>query len=89
MASYFSLHTFFLIFLCSFQLAWPFTVIMSDSGVPSTLIDGPQTGFSMNKNGARTNPREQEAVYDIMRATENGWATNIHDMCRERWHGIE
>ena len=62
---------------------------MSDSGVPSTLIDGPQTGFSMNKNGARTNPQEQEAVYDIMRATGNDWATDIPDVCRGRWHGIE
>ncbi|XP_022716557.1 protein TOO MANY MOUTHS-like, partial [Durio zibethinus] len=79
----------FLIVLCSFQLARPFTVIMSDSGVPSTLIDGPQTGFSMNKNGARTNPQEQEAVYDIMRATGNDWATDIPDVCRGRWHGIE
>ncbi|XP_007023220.2 PREDICTED: protein TOO MANY MOUTHS [Theobroma cacao] len=84
-----SLHTLFLIFVSSFQLARPFTVIMSDSGVPSTLIDGPQTGFSMNKNGARTNPREQEAVYDIMRATGNDWATSIPDVCRGRWHGIE
>ncbi|XVF86441.1 hypothetical protein PTKIN_Ptkin18bG0040500 [Pterospermum kingtungense] len=62
---------------------------MSDSGVPSTLIDGPQTGFSMNKNGARTNPQEQQAVYDIMRATGNDWATDIPDVCKGRWHGIE
>ncbi|XVF24777.1 hypothetical protein REPUB_Repub13aG0156900 [Reevesia pubescens] len=89
MASYFSKLTLFLIFLSFFQLAWPFTVIMSDSGVPSTLIDGPQTGFSMNNNGARTNPQEQEAVYDIMRATGNDWATDIPDVCRGRWHGIE
>ncbi|OMO54347.1 Leucine rich repeat 4 [Corchorus capsularis] len=91
MATHFSsLHTLLLVFfLCSFQLARPFTVIMSDSGVPSTLIDAPQTGFSMNKNGARTNPHEQEAVYDIMRATGNDWATEIPDVCRGRWHGIE
>ncbi|KAM6585959.1 hypothetical protein CsatB_012961 [Cannabis sativa] len=63
---------------------------MSDSGVPSALIDGPQTGFSMNTNdGARTDPKEQEAVYDIMRATGNDWATEIPDVCRGRWHGIE
>ncbi|CAJ1955054.1 unnamed protein product [Sphenostylis stenocarpa] len=66
-----------------------FTVIMSDSGVPSTLVDGPQTGFSMNQDGARTDKREQEAVYDIMRATGNDWATDILDVCRGRWHGIE
>ncbi|KAH7866155.1 hypothetical protein Vadar_016399 [Vaccinium darrowii] len=66
----------------------PFTVIMSDSGVPSTLVDAPQTGFS-NKNGARTDAKEQEAVYDIMKATGNSWATDIPDVCRGRWHGIE
>eukprot|EP00256_Glycine_max_P054729 XP_014621625.1 LOW QUALITY PROTEIN: protein TOO MANY MOUTHS [Glycine max] len=66
-----------------------FTVIMSDSGVPSTLVDGPQTGFSMNQDGSRTDKREQEAVYDIMRATGNAWATDIPDVCRGRWHGIE
>ncbi|KAJ1393469.1 Leucine-rich repeat [Sesbania bispinosa] len=62
---------------------------MSDSGVPSTLVDGPQTGFSMKQDGARTDTREQEAVYDIMRATGNDWATDIPDVCRGRWHGIE
>ncbi|KAI4329347.1 hypothetical protein L6164_021621 [Bauhinia variegata] len=66
-----------------------FTVIMSDSGVPSTLVDGPQTGFSMKQDGARTDSHEQEAVYDIMRATGNDWATDIPDVCRGRWHGIE
>ncbi|PON48086.1 LRR domain containing protein [Parasponia andersonii] len=71
-------------------LSHPFTVIMSDSGVPSALVDGPQTGFSMNNNnGARTDPKEQEAVYDVMRATGNDWATDIPDVCRGRWHGIE
>lgn len=70
--------------------AQPFTVVMSDSGVPSTLVDGPQTGFSTNQDGsARTDPTQQEAVYDIMRATGNDWATDIHDVCRGRWHGIE
>ncbi|KAF8400617.1 hypothetical protein HHK36_013916 [Tetracentron sinense] len=67
----------------------PFTVIMSDSGVPSALVDGPQMGFSMNKDGAKTDPREQEVVYDIMKATGNGWASEIPDVCRGRWHGIE
>lgn len=60
---------------------------MSDSG---SLIDGPQTEFSMGSNdSARTDPVEQEAVYDIMRATGNDWATDIPDVCRGRWHGIE
>lgn len=67
----------------------PFTVIVSDSGNQSALVDGPQTGFMMNKNGARTDTHEQEAVYDIMRATGNDWATDIPDVCRGRWHGIE
>lgn len=67
----------------------PYTVVMSDSGVPSALVDGPQTGFSMKQDGARTEAREQEAVYDIMRATGNDWATEIPDVCRGRWHGIE
>ncbi|KAF6158225.1 hypothetical protein GIB67_015019 [Kingdonia uniflora] len=66
-----------------------FTVILSDSGTPSALVDAPQTGFSMSKSSARTDPREQEAVYDIMRATGNEWATEIPDVCRGRWHGIE
>ncbi|KAJ4973127.1 hypothetical protein NE237_006301 [Protea cynaroides] len=43
----------------------------------------------MNRNGARTDPQEQEAVYEIMKATGNGWATEIPDVCRGRWHGIE
>lgn len=67
-------------------LATPFTIIMSDSGAPSSLVDGPQSGSS---NGARTDPREQEAIYDIMKATGNDWATDIPDVCRGRWHGIE
>ncbi|KAM1078005.1 hypothetical protein ACFX15_024621 [Malus domestica] len=90
MAPIFSPLLLFLSFLCFFTLgAMPFTVIMSDSGVPSDLVDGPQNGFSMNKDGARTDAREQEAVYDIMRATGNDWATEIPDVCRGRWHGIE
>ncbi|GJS51807.1 protein TOO MANY MOUTHS [Tanacetum coccineum] len=66
-----------------------FTVIMSDSGVPSALVDAPQTGFSVNNNGAKTDPKEQQAVYEIMKATGNEWATEIPDVCRGRWHGIE
>ncbi|GAV75431.1 LRR_8 domain-containing protein [Cephalotus follicularis] len=89
MAPYFSLLKTILMLMCFWQLASPFTVIMSDSGAPSTLVEGPQNGFSMNKYGARTEAREQEAVYDIMRATGNDWATDIPDVCRGRWHGIE
>ncbi|XP_022153469.1 protein TOO MANY MOUTHS [Momordica charantia] len=66
-----------------------FTVIMSDSGVPSALVDGPQSGFSHNTAGVRTDPAEQSAVYDIMTATGNDWAVQIPDVCRGRWHGIE
>ncbi|OVA03447.1 Leucine-rich repeat [Macleaya cordata] len=62
---------------------------MSDSGVPSALVDAPQTGFSMNKNDVHTDPHEQQAVYEIMKATGNGWVTDIPDVCRGRWHGIE
>ncbi|CAL0321996.1 unnamed protein product [Lupinus luteus] len=86
------LHLLLLELLCfTFILphAVSFTVIMSGSGVPSALVDGPQLGFSMKQDGARTDPKEQEAVYDIMRATGNDWATQIPDVCRGRWHGIE
>ncbi|XP_043695606.1 protein TOO MANY MOUTHS [Telopea speciosissima] len=80
-----------LLLLSSFfiPVALSFTVIMSDTGGSSNLIDAPQTGFSMNSNGARTDPQEQQAVYDIMKATGNAWATEIPDVCRGRWHGIE
>ena len=82
--------SFLLYFLYFVPLSQPFTVIMPDPGVPSALVDRPQIGFSMNNdNGARTDPNEQEAVYDIMRATGNDWATDIPDVCRGRWHGIE
>ncbi|KAI7986181.1 Protein TOO MANY MOUTHS [Camellia lanceoleosa] len=81
-----SLPTIFLLIFICFPMGRPFTVIMSDS---SALVDTPQTGFSANSNGARTDSREQEAVYDIMRATGNSWATDIPDVCRGRWHGIE
>ncbi|KAL8497165.1 hypothetical protein ACS0TY_020740 [Phlomoides rotata] len=66
-----------------------FTVITSDSGAPSPLVDGPQSKSPASSNGARTDAGEQEAVYDIMRATGNDWATDIPDVCRGRWHGIE
>ncbi|MCD9638476.1 hypothetical protein HAX54_022476 [Datura stramonium] len=89
MALFLSIQTALLLALSFFPLGWSFTVIMSDSGAPSALVDAPQTGFSMNNNRARTDPREQEAVYDVMRATGNDWATDIPDVCRGRWHGIE
>lgn len=89
MAPFLSIQTALLLPLFFFPLGCSFTVIMSDSGAPSALVDAPQTGFSINNNRARTNPHEQEAVYDIMRATGNNWATDIPDVCRGRWHGIE
>ncbi|KGN52912.1 protein TOO MANY MOUTHS [Cucumis sativus] len=78
-----------LLFLSS--LSSSFTVIMpdSDSGSPSSLIDGPQSGFSLHNAAVRTDPAEQSAVYDIMSATGNYWATQIPDVCGGRWHGIE
>lgn len=72
--------------LVSVHLVMPFTVIMPDSGA---LVDGPQTGLPGSNTGAQTDPQEQEAVYDIMRATGNDWATEIPNVCRGRWHGIE
>lgn len=77
-------------FLCLLILAFvplfssEYTVVMPDSS--SALVDAPQTGFS---DRARTDPDEQRAVYAIMEATGNGWATSIPDVCRGRWHGIE
>ncbi|KZV56044.1 protein TOO MANY MOUTHS [Dorcoceras hygrometricum] len=62
---------------------------MPDSSAPSGLVDGPQSGLTSSRSGAKTDPREQEAVYDVMRATGNEWATEIPDVCRGRWHGIE
>uniref|UniRef100_M4CH67 Uncharacterized protein n=2 Tax=Brassica TaxID=3705 RepID=M4CH67_BRACM len=73
--------------ICPFTSS--FTVITSDTVAPSALIDGPQTGFTMTRDGAHTEPDEQDAVYDIMRATGNDWAAAIPDVCRGRWHGIE
>lgn len=92
MAQKFKLVSLVIILVLLFPLlpvSQPFTVIMSDSGSPSALMDGPQTGFGSNKDGSKTDPAEQEAVYDVMRATGNGWATEIPDVCRGRWHGIE
>ncbi|KAL4179678.1 hypothetical protein AMTRI_Chr13g88490 [Amborella trichopoda] len=68
--------------------AMAYTVIVPDS-VPSTLVDTPQTGLSIYTDNAHTDPNEQQAVYDIMKATGNGWATTIPDICKGRWHGIE
>ncbi|KAL2508072.1 Protein TOO MANY MOUTHS [Forsythia ovata] len=62
-----------------------FTIILPDSA----QLEGPQLGSSMANSGAKTDLREQEAVYDIMRAIGNGWATDIPDVYRGRWHGIE
>lgn len=69
----------------------PYTVEVSDSNnstVPSSstpLIDA----ISTKQDNAKTDCREQQAVYDIMKATGNHWATDIPDVCRGRWHGIE
>jgi hypothetical protein len=40
---------------------------------------------------ARTDPVELQAVYAMMAATGNAWATGIPDVCVKsgRWHGIE
>ncbi|KAK4413944.1 protein TOO MANY MOUTHS [Sesamum alatum] len=81
--------TLLVLVLANVRLGVSFTVIMSDSGAPSSLVDGPQSGLPTSNNGAWTDAREQEAVYDIMRATGNDWATEIPDVCRGRWHGIE
>ncbi|OAY36884.1 protein TOO MANY MOUTHS [Manihot esculenta] len=92
MATFFSTQTLLLLpLLMSLLLPFsmPFTVIVSDSGNQSSIIDGLQNGFSMNLSGAQTEAHEQEAVYDIMKATGNAWATDIPDVCRGRWHGIE
>ncbi|CAA0810923.1 Protein TOO MANY MOUTHS [Striga hermonthica] len=73
--------TILVLLLVNSEMGRPYTIIMSDSGgPPSSLVNGPES---------RTDPREQEAVYDIMRATGNDWATDIPDVCRGRWHGIE
>lgn len=45
---------------------------MSDFGTPYALVNTPQTGFSLHKNGAQTDLREQAAVYEVMKAICNG-----------------
>lgn len=78
------------LYICIFILLWAppshseFTVVLPDSDSP--LLDSPQTGFSTR---ARTDPAEQNAVYQIMASTGNSWAGSIPDVCRGRWHGIE
>ncbi|KAL5056836.1 hypothetical protein RYX36_028440 [Vicia faba] len=73
------------------HLVISYTVEISDSNnstVPSSstpLIDD----ISTKQDNAKTDRREQQAVYDIMKATGNDWATDIPDVCRGRWHGIE
>ncbi|KAK7402339.1 hypothetical protein VNO78_14534 [Psophocarpus tetragonolobus] len=57
------------------------TMLLGHAGRAMTVI--------MSDGGAGTDRREQEAVYDIMRGTGNEWATDIADVCRGRWHGIE
>eukprot|EP01018_Ginkgo_biloba_P025394 Gb_10165 [translate_table: standard] len=75
----------FLSAICSSAMG--FTIILPDS--PSNLLDTPQTGFNVNMEKAHTNPKEQQAVYEVMSVTGNGWATSIPDVCKGRWHGIE
>ncbi|KAL6563179.1 hypothetical protein OROHE_005766 [Orobanche hederae] len=75
--------TFLVLVLVNAQLGYPYTIFMSET------FDAPQPGSPESKVGARTDPREQEAVYDIMRATGNDWAIDIPDVCHGRWHGIE
>ncbi|GLJ08446.1 hypothetical protein SUGI_0088920 [Cryptomeria japonica] len=70
-----------------FPASLGFTIILPDS--PSNLINTPQTGYTMNMDKAHTDPEEQRAVYEIMTATGNGWASSIPDVCKGRWHGIE
>ncbi|CAN6459707.1 unnamed protein product [Victoria cruziana] len=66
-----------------------YSAILPESLAP-TLVDTPQTGLSMNMDdGAHTDRQEQAAVYEVMKATGNGWATGIPDICKGRWHGIE
>ncbi|XP_031484046.1 protein TOO MANY MOUTHS [Nymphaea colorata] len=66
-----------------------YSTIVPESLTP-TLVDTPQTGLSMNMDdGAHTDRQEQAAVYEVMKATGNGWATSIPDICKGRWHGIE
>ncbi|XP_065868629.1 protein TOO MANY MOUTHS [Euphorbia lathyris] len=89
MPTFFHTQTLLLLISSLLPLAKPFTVIVSDSGNQSSLADGLQNAFSSNMSGALTETHEQEAVYDIMKATGNDWATDIPDVCRGRWHGIE
>ncbi|KAG8056145.1 hypothetical protein GUJ93_ZPchr0001g32638 [Zizania palustris] len=64
-----------------------FTVVVPDSSSSAAaLVNAPRTGFS---DRARTDPAEQRAVQEVMAATGNGWASDIADVCRGRWHGIE
>ncbi|KDP37072.1 hypothetical protein JCGZ_06128 [Jatropha curcas] len=91
MANFFSPQTllFLLLISCLLPIAKPFVVIVSDSSNQSALIDGLRNGFGTNMSGAQTEAHEQDAVYEIMKATGNDWATDIPDVCRGRWHGIE
>ncbi|XP_052183046.1 protein TOO MANY MOUTHS-like [Diospyros lotus] len=74
----------------SLPITTAFTVVMPDSGLVSpTVDDAAQPAVPGNSNAAWTDPGEQAAVYDVMKATGNSWATDIPDVCRGRWHGIE
>lgn len=73
-----------LVSACLLVSASEFTVVTTSDS--PALVDAPQTGFSAR---ARTDPAEQAAVYEVMAATGNGWASSIPDVCRGRWHGIE
>ncbi|XP_051119394.1 protein TOO MANY MOUTHS [Andrographis paniculata] len=76
------------ILLLNSQMSSQFTIIMSDSSNAQTNgTQSPLPGAATAS--ATTDPAEQAAVYDIMRATGNDWATDIADVCRGRWHGIE
>ncbi|CAL1386177.1 unnamed protein product [Linum trigynum] len=90
MAQLSSLPLLLFITLLHFTHIASFTIIVSDSNNQTGLADRVEPGqFSPDTNHARTEPNEQEAVYDVMRATGNDWATDIPDVCRGRWHGIE
>ncbi|KFK42405.1 hypothetical protein AALP_AA2G252400 [Arabis alpina] len=80
MAQYGLYRQIFIVFSILSPLVKSLTVITSDTTAPSALIDGPQ--FAMTNDGARTEPDDQDAVYDIMRATGNDWDASLRDVCR-------
>lgn len=46
---------------------------------------------SSSATAAKTDPVELQAIYAMMAATGNAWATTVPDVCEKsgRWHGIE